>query len=61
MMTPKSEMDSQTYRQQPHSKPQDGNDKAARMTPISPLNPPQETRDRLQDAIQTYSDYFIRY
>jgi len=61
MMTPKGEMDSQAYRQQPHSKPQDGNDKAARMTPTSLLNPPLETSDRLHDVIQTYSDYFIRY
>ena len=61
MMTPKGEMDSQTYRQQPHSKSQDGEGKAARLTPTSQSNQQLGTSDRLQDAIQTYSDYFIRY
>lgn len=61
MMTRKGKMDSQTYRQQPHSKSQDGEQKAARMAPTSLSDQHIDTSDRLQDAIQTYSDYFIRY
>ena len=59
MMARKGEMASQTYRQQSQSKSQDDSPKAARLTSIS--NQQSATSDRLQDAIQTYCDYFIRY
>lgn len=61
MMARKGEMASQTYRQQTQSKSQGDSPKAARLTPTSISNQPNETTDRLQDAIQTYCDYFIRY
>lgn len=60
-MARKGEIASQTYRQQPHSKSHNGKDKAARMAHTSLLNQSMDTSDRLQDAIQTYCDYFIRY
>ncbi|OUR73955.1 hypothetical protein A9Q78_02010 [Methylophaga sp. 41_12_T18] len=60
-MARKDTIESQTYRQQPHSKSQTGNTKAARMAPTSMTNQHSGSSDRLQDAIQTYCDYFIRY
>jgi len=61
MMARKGEMASQTYRQQSQSESQDDNPKAARLAPTSISNHQSTTSDRLQNAIQTYCDYFIRY
>jgi len=61
MMARNGEMASQTYRQQSQSKSQDDSPKAARLTSTSISNQQSTTSDRLQDAIQTYCDYFIRY
>lgn len=61
MVACKGEMSSQTYRQQSGSTSQGDKPKAARMTPTSLKNQQNETSDRLQKAIQTYCDYFIRY
>jgi hypothetical protein len=61
MMARKGEMASQTYRQQSQTKSQDDNPKAARLAPTSISNQQSATSDRLQNAIQTYCDYFIRY
>jgi hypothetical protein len=60
MMARKGEIASQIYRQQSQSKSQDGNPKAARLASTSISNQ-SATSDRLQNAIQTYCDYFIRY
>jgi hypothetical protein len=61
MVPRKGEMASQIYRQQSQSKSQDSNPKAARLTSTFISNQQGETGDRLQDVIQTYCDYFIRY
>jgi hypothetical protein len=61
MMARKGEIASQIYRQQLQSKSLDDNPKAASLAPTSISNQQNATSDRLENAIQTYCDYFIRY
>lgn len=61
MMAHKGELDSQLYRQQQQSKSLHVKHKAARMTHTSISNQLIDSSDRLQDVLQTYCDYFIRY